>query len=35
MEDEMAGACGTHCREEKFIQGFGGKSWYKETAQKI
>jgi hypothetical protein len=24
--DEMGGACGTHARDEKCIQGFGGKT---------
>jgi hypothetical protein len=30
-ENEMVGACGTHGRGEKSVQGFGGKSRRKET----
>jgi hypothetical protein len=33
-DDEMAGACGTHGKGEKSIQGFGGKARRKETPRK-
>ena len=26
IEDEMGGACGTHGRQERCIQGFGGET---------
>jgi len=29
------GACRVYGREQKFIQGFGGKKWSKETTWKI
>jgi hypothetical protein len=33
-EDEVGRACGTHGREEKIVQGFGGKARRKETTGK-
>jgi hypothetical protein len=32
--NEVGGACGTHGRGEKIVQGFGGKARRKETTQK-
>jgi hypothetical protein len=32
--NEVGGACGTHGRGEKSVQGFGGKSRRKETTWK-
>jgi hypothetical protein len=32
--NEVGGACGTHGREEKSVQGFGGKARRKETTWK-
>jgi hypothetical protein len=32
--NEMGGACGTHGRGEKRVQGFGGKARSKETIGK-
>ena len=33
-KNEMGGICGTYSRQEKCIQGFGGKTWWKETTWK-
>jgi hypothetical protein len=33
-ENEVGGACGTHGRGEKSVQGFGGKGRRKETTWK-
>jgi hypothetical protein len=33
-ENEVGGACGTHGRGEKSLQGFGGKARRKETTGK-
>ena len=30
-KNEMGGACSTNGGEERLIQGFGGKTWGKET----
>jgi len=30
-KNEMGGACGTHWKEERFIQGFAGENWREET----
>jgi hypothetical protein len=32
--NEVGGACGTHWRREKNVQGFGGKARRKETTLK-
>jgi hypothetical protein len=34
MANEVERACGTHCRGEKSIKGFGGKARRKETTRK-
>jgi hypothetical protein len=34
-DDEVGGACGTHGRGEKSMQGFGWKARKKETSRKI
>jgi hypothetical protein len=34
MENEVGGACGTHGRGEKRVQGFDGKARRKETTWK-
>jgi hypothetical protein len=33
-ENEVGGACGTHGRGQKSVQGFGGKARRKETTRK-
>jgi hypothetical protein len=33
-ENGVGGACGTHGREEKSVQGFGGRARRKETNRK-
>jgi hypothetical protein len=34
-EDEIAGACNTHGRDEKCTQNFSQKTWREETTQKL
>jgi len=33
-EDEMGGACGTYGGQDRYIQGFRGETWGKETTLK-
>ena len=33
-KNEMGGECSTYGGEERFIQGFGGETWGKETTWK-
>jgi len=30
-KNEMGGSCGTYGRQERFVEGFGGEMWGKET----
>ena len=33
-KNEMGGACSMYGLEERFMQGFGGETWQKETTWK-